>query len=171
MPKTISQLATSTGNCESIVIWLIECDRNLKFFHQMLAYRRSKSCISSLVFLDGKESRNKEETLLEVVNYFRHILSSKEVVIPEAFFSSLPKLVTDSNNEKLLAPSSENELREAVCSIPIDSTPGPIGFFVAFYQSCWFVAAQDLLMAANEFFVALLGDYYKVSFITLISSF
>lgn len=44
------------------------------------------------------------------------------------------------------------ELKTAVNSIPKDSRPGPDGFGLGFYKSCWDFTKEDLLKAIKECF-------------------
>lgn len=49
-----------------------------------------------------------------------------------SFFSYIPKLVIDANDEKLLASPTLKRVKEFVLSIPIDSAPGSNGSLLLF---------------------------------------
>lgn len=64
---------------------------------------------------------------------------------------------------------SIQEVKEAMFSIPIDSSPGPDGFGSGFYQSCWDIVELDVVAAVRDFFWGSpLPRFYSASYIVLI---
>ena len=55
--------------------------------------------------------------------------------------------VTQDENEKLTQSFSEDEIKAVVFSMEHNKAPGPDGFPVEFYKSCWVVIKSDLMAA------------------------
>lgn len=49
-------------------------------------------------------------------------------------------------------PFLEEEVLKAICDLAGDKTPGPDGFQMKIYQSCWFFMKKDIMAIVNEFF-------------------
>ena len=55
------------------------------------------------------------------------------------------------DNEKLLKPFIELELKKVIFSMKENSAPGPDGFSVSFYKHCWELIKGDFMMMVNDF--------------------
>jgi hypothetical protein len=53
--------------------------------------------------------------------------------------------------EDLGLPFSEEEIKEAIDDMPADKAPGPDGFSIAFFRSCWDIIKDDLMLTINAF--------------------
>jgi hypothetical protein len=53
--------------------------------------------------------------------------------------------------EDLGLPFSVFEIKEAIDDMPADKAPGPDGFSVSFFRSCWDIIKDDLIRAINAF--------------------
>jgi len=81
----------------------------------------------------------------------------------------IPQCVQDSNNSMLTAPISMNELKNALDSMEPDKAPGPDGFPVRFYLSCWAIIKNDLLrMVRKSQSCAKIGGGINSAFLALI---
>lgn len=81
----------------------------------------------------------------------------------------LEKVVTTEDNEFLCHLPMEEEVKEAVFSIPKYSSLGPDGFRSLFYTTCWETVKDDLVEAARDFFNrATLSRYYTAFYIVLV---
>lgn len=79
-----------------------------------------------------------------------------------------PSISTEENT-KFCLPTSLNEVWGALKDIPNDSSLGPDGFSLCFFQECWNIVKSNLLEATIEFFrEARLPPYYTTSFIITI---
>jgi hypothetical protein len=61
--------------------------------------------------------------------------------------------VSEEENEVLVAPFSEEEVKMAVFDTEHNKAPGPDGFPVEFYQFFWDVVKQDLMSLFHEFYM------------------
>jgi hypothetical protein len=61
--------------------------------------------------------------------------------------------VSEEENEVLVAPFSEEEVKMAVFDMEYNKAPGPDGFPIEFYQFFWDVVKQDLMSLFHEFYM------------------
>jgi hypothetical protein len=53
--------------------------------------------------------------------------------------------------EDLDLPFSELEIKEAIDDMPADKAPGPDGYSITFFRSCWEIIKDDIMKAVNAF--------------------
>jgi hypothetical protein len=75
--------------------------------------------------------------------------------------------VTEEENNLLIRPVTEEEVREAVFQMEHNKAPGPDGFPAEFYQTCWDVIKNDLIAMFVEFHAGKL-PLYSINFGTII---
>ena len=61
------------------------------------------------------------------------------------------KQISHSEVVALKFPFSKVEIHAALMGMNGDKAPGPDGFMVAFWQSCWETVKEDVLDMFNEF--------------------
>jgi hypothetical protein len=71
--------------------------------------------------------------------------------------------VSDKENEQLVKPFSEEEIRHAVFQMEHNKAPGLDGFPAKFYQTCWNFVKEDLMALFIEFHDGLL-PLYRLNF-------
>lgn len=104
----------------------------------------------SLANEDGVFIEGPEEIHDAAVSFFSRLLSFESHNIHTGILELIPSLVTDDESRALLLDFSMEELKEAVFSIPTDSSPRLDGFSVTFFTSSWSLIGGDLLSAMNE---------------------
>lgn len=122
---------------------LKEGDHNTKFFHRYASSKKRKNRISRL--------RNDESLWVEgdemqqiIVNYFKDIFTSfgysasaiEGLITPRIFLT---------NNNMLLKPFREEEIKEALFSMFPEKSPGPDRLNLGFYQFFWEEICTDLV--------------------------
>jgi hypothetical protein len=60
--------------------------------------------------------------------------------------------VRESENLNLCRSPTEQEIKDALFDIPINSSPSPDGFTYGFFQHCWDFIQTDLIEAFRDFF-------------------
>jgi len=58
--------------------------------------------------------------------------------------------VSNSENEFLMAPFTEKEIRDAIFDMEHNKAPGPDGFPAEFYQQFWDVIKGDLMLMFHD---------------------
>jgi hypothetical protein len=73
------------------------------------------------------------------------------------------------DNDLLLAPFAEDEVRDTIWSCDGNKSPGPDGFNLNFYKACWPIVKHDLMAFFTEFHAnAFLPKAMTASFLTLV---
>ena len=149
--------------------WRMGGDRNTKFFHVWLSNKKHRK-IHQLRTSNGLEFNSPEAIHLGAVDYFSDFLQRSNPVREVPDLSSLiSSVINDEDCVRLCGIPSLVEVKEALSTIPINSSPGPDGFGAGFFMSCWEVVKVDVLEAISEFFLSKrLPRFYSASYIVLI---
>jgi hypothetical protein len=67
------------------------------------------------------------------------------------FLSHIPFLVSREDNSTLMKPFTEEEICNVIWSMEPDKAPGPDGFSIHFYRTCWEIIKTDLLRMIKAF--------------------
>eukprot|EP00253_Pinus_taeda_P001755 PITA_01755 len=65
--------------------------------------------------------------------------------------SNIPLLVNPEDNYVLIKPITEEEIIKVIWSMDSDKAPGPNGFTIHFYKTCWDIIKADLLKMIKGF--------------------
>ena len=136
---------------KSRVLWLREEDRcYTKFFHQMANSNRSNS-IGSLIFGGGLTSD--QEVIEEgIVWFYKSLYSEDKHIRPHPDVLNFSKISEDKAGW-LERPFEEVEIFGVVMDFDGDKAPGPDGFPMMFFQTCWAIIKTDLLEVFQYFFL------------------
>ena len=74
--------------------------------------------------------------------------------------------VSEEENEVLVAPFSEEEVKMAIFDMEHNKAPGPDGFPIEFYQFFWDVVKQDLMSLFYEFYMGRL-HIHSLNFVVI----
>ncbi|KAF5462644.1 hypothetical protein F2P56_018632 [Juglans regia] len=150
------------------VRWWRHGDQNSRYFHALLNKRR-QSKITEMRLPNGLMLKSPQEIHDGAVHYFREFLGqSSRVVLPE-LSDYVSIVISDDDNLRLCSVPTEEEVKQAVFSIPIESSPGPDGFGSGFYKACWDIVSLEVVEAIQEFFRGIpLPRFYTASFVVLI---
>ena len=105
------------------------------------------------------------------LNFYKDLFAREERVninLDDNFWSESEK-VSNEENELLVAPFSEEEIKEAIFSCYAEGAPGPDGLSFIFYQKFWDIIKGDLVSMFEDWFKGDL-DLFRLNFamITLI---
>src|SRR3954464_8521260 len=103
-------------------------------FHVRANGRRRKVHIQTLATVSGA-AITKEDKEEVIIQHFKGALGSKAQRLLSLDWDALQYVQRDLSD--LEAPFDENEIKEAVFSLPFVKAPGPDGFIGAFFKSCW----------------------------------
>ncbi|KAF5468901.1 hypothetical protein F2P56_013012 [Juglans regia] len=147
---------------------LKEGDQNTSFFHASVNQKRKK-LLSQMVLEDGSVFETPEIIHEGETTYFQNFLSMPNMVTQGNLSSLIDADISQEENIELVWVPSCEEVAEALANIPKDSTPGPDDFGSTFYTHCWDFIKEDLVEAAEEFFLGNpVPHFYPASYIVLI---
>ncbi|RVW12842.1 putative ribonuclease H protein [Vitis vinifera] len=128
-------------------IWLREGDRNTGYFHRMANANRRNNYLDRIK-IDGGLSEE-QEVREGIANAYQQMLS--EVGWQADIGRLRLDQISHQEAENLEAPFSEAEVHSALMEMNGDKAPGPDGFTVAFWQSCWGFVKEEILAMFKEF--------------------
>ena len=129
-------------------IWLRERDRNTGFFHHMASAHRRNNSLDK-VKINGEWFSEEQKVREGIANAFQQLLSEDM-----GWKADIERLQLDQISQQeaeLEIPFSETEVHSALMEMNGDKAPGPDGFTVAFWQSCWDFAKVEILEMFKEF--------------------
>ncbi|PNX59593.1 cysteine-rich receptor-like protein kinase, partial [Trifolium pratense] len=147
--------------------WVREGDSNSHFFHVSLKGRRRRNHLPLLKRGD-EWIQGVDNIKLEVKNYFARNFTEDWHNRPFVHGIDFNVLSAD-DNELLMQPFSEEEVRDVVWSCDGNKSPGPDGFNFNFLKKCWSTLKFDVMEFLYEFHHnAVLPKAITASFLALI---
>ncbi|KAG6730863.1 hypothetical protein I3842_01G100500 [Carya illinoinensis] len=140
------------GCQKSKVKWICEGDENTAFFHASLRCKKKFKALESMALEDGSVLDSGQAVLEGAVDFFQQQLTTSAVSFEEPSMNLITPIITEDDNQFLCRVPNLMEVKEALWSIPQDSSPGPDGFSTSFFHHAWDIIKEDLLMLAIEFF-------------------
>jgi mannosylglycoprotein endo-beta-mannosidase len=131
-------------------LWLLQGDRNSKFFHNAIKVRISKNSLRGLLKDDGSSLDN-YEIFNSAPSFYKTLFNQ------ESYWNTFPKLVvkkflTERSQSWLIREISTTEVKEALFQMEGDKAPGPDGFNASFYQHNWNTVGGDVTDVVLSFF-------------------
>ncbi|PKU68411.1 integrator complex subunit 11 [Dendrobium catenatum] len=93
-----------------------------------------------------------QDIFVSGVDYFKHIFNKDTITTPITNPFIVPKCISDTDNEMLIKPPSEEEVWNTVKDMINDSTADPDGFTTKFFVHSWNIIKFDVLEAVKDFF-------------------
>lgn len=149
--------------------WLSEGDRNSSFFHAMCRVRKAQFSISCLK--NGSQVLGDPPSIeRHILDYYMDLFSNHgDCEDTNLVYRVISPLVTDLDNDSLIALPSADEILSAVKDLDATSAPGPDGFSGCFFISCWDIVGKDVVEAVQYFYrFGTLPDSFNSSFLILI---
>eukprot|EP00253_Pinus_taeda_P017553 PITA_17553 len=129
-------------------------DRNTSYFHRQYRARLSQNHIAEIKTLEGQVYKGFDQVKGVVETHFRNLynngIQGDEEEVSD-FLSNIPILVNADENTALCRPITNEEVIKVIWSMEVNKAPGPDGFTIHFYQSCWEVLKTDLLKMIRGF--------------------
>ncbi|CAN1185031.1 Transposon TX1 uncharacterized 149 kDa protein [Linum perenne] len=115
--------------------WTLEGDRNTKFFHTAVKYRKQRNLISKLQ--DESNTWISDPTHLEslATNFFETLFTANQNLKEGVPLEGFPKIVGEEINVDLCRSVTNDEIHKAVFSLGAGKSPGLDGFSGQFYRS------------------------------------
>ncbi|XP_010418618.1 PREDICTED: uncharacterized protein LOC104704191 [Camelina sativa] len=132
--------------------WMLEGDRNTKFFHASVKNLRSKNGLDKLQDPNGIVHRSEASKGEVAASYFQNLFSTSSPVDIQAMLEGVTPRVTDVMNQSLLAKVSKEEVKNAVFSINPSKAPGADGMTGMFFQQYWDIVGHQVTSEVLAFF-------------------
>uniref|UniRef100_A0A2N9EUU7 Reverse transcriptase domain-containing protein n=1 Tax=Fagus sylvatica TaxID=28930 RepID=A0A2N9EUU7_FAGSY len=132
--------------------WLREGDKNTKIFHRVANSNCRFNSFDHLM-VNGAVSTDQSEIGKGLVDFYKGLFSDNEVrrpLLDGVAFSS----IDEADRDMLDRSFTEDEVWGVVRNMAGDKAPGPDGFSLAFFQSCWDIIKQDVMNVFHDFHVS-----------------
>jgi len=140
---------------KSRVKWLKEGDRNTKFFHQSMKRRHLLNRILSVKDPAGTIVTDPLLVPQVFVDYFSDLMSPKEGLIRPSIEEVRQYIRNPLSLDQVAAldmPISDSEIKNTLFSLAKGKAPGPDGFPVDFFKTCWDTVGSIVLQSVHDFF-------------------
>ena len=152
---------------KSRVFCIKEGDRNTKFFHRIANSHRRFNSIDKLM-VDGVMSSDEGSIAEGITQFYRRLYFENEAhppVLDDVEFGR----ISEEDALWLDRPFEEEEVFGVVSGFNGDKSPGPDGFSIAFFQSCWSILKSDIMAVLHNFHEQVVFERsLNVSFLALI---
>ncbi|CAL8998321.1 unnamed protein product, partial [Prunus brigantina] len=130
--------------------WARDGDSNTKFFHRIASGRRKRNFIQKLEVEGSGVVVSEGEIELEIINFVKNLYSSNAEV--GWCLEGLTWSAISVEEAEWLERPFEEEFKRAVFDCGTDKLPGPDGFSMLLFQSCWDIVKEDLMKVMVDFF-------------------
>lgn len=117
--------------------WLSEGDYNTAYFHKYASARRKRNLIHHLIDSDNSIISTQEDLENHITNYFSRLFTSQNSTADD--ISNISNVVnqgvTQSINDFLDTPFTDEEIKKALFDIQPSKASGPDGFTALFFQN------------------------------------
>ena len=138
---------------KSRVGWIVEGDRNTKFFHTSTLVRRRSNKIVRLRNSVGEWITDSNLIRLHIQRGFEDLFSTSHLHVPSGF--SLPSWaprVSDLEALDISAPVSDKDIKTSLWSFKPFKAPGPDGLHPGFFQKCWNTVGDSVTNEVKHIF-------------------
>lgn len=149
--------------------WLKEGDANTKFFHTATTIRRKRNFIGTIKRDDGSVCRNRSEIGSFLEEKFGDLFKASRTSFPAGLEGLIDKCVEESDNSRIEAIPTEDEIKRTVWEMHELKAPGPDGLQGVFYKKYWDLVGGSLVECIRLFFESnKLEDKMNFAYIVLI---
>ncbi|KAL2904668.1 LINE-1 reverse transcriptase-like protein [Bienertia sinuspersici] len=135
--------------------WWQEGDDNTALFHRSLRAQRLRSNLYSIYNMQGQLQHDPNSVSKAFLDYYEHLIGTtdeggREQVLQEVVEVG-PRL-SATQQERLIAPFTSAEVKDAIFSMDGSKAPGPDGFNAQFYKENWDIIGEMVIKSVMEFF-------------------
>uniref|UniRef100_A0A2N9GX50 CCHC-type domain-containing protein n=1 Tax=Fagus sylvatica TaxID=28930 RepID=A0A2N9GX50_FAGSY len=137
---------------KSRVSWVVEGDRNTKFFHTSTIVRRRFNRISRLKNSMGEWVENRDQVMNLIQMGFSALFSTSHLSSYRLSASPNAPRLSDLEAQTLDAPLSIEEIKSSLWSLKPFKAPGPDGLHPGFFQRCWHIISDSVVKEVSHIF-------------------
>lgn len=129
----------------SRIVWLKAGDACTRFFHLRMTARKRRNFVPALKKRDGAMLWSHAEKEQEALEHYKNLLGTKSQRGCTLNWDYLNLGSIDGSD--LDGIFTEKEILEAISQMPPEKAPGPDGFTISFYKSCWSIIKSSVISA------------------------
>ncbi|KAJ6293023.1 hypothetical protein OIU78_025075 [Salix suchowensis] len=120
----------------------------------MLLHRQTRNTIHNLKDATGNQVTGREDLGHLAINYYKNLLATPTTP-HHNYYHHFPTPNENTMNVEMAKNITEEEIQEAIFSIPDDKAPGLDGFTSKFYKHGWAII-KDFVAAIRYFYQTLI---------------
>jgi len=136
----------------SRIQWLQLGDKNTAFFHKSLLHRQTRNRIHMLKDESGNNIIDEQEIGQLATSYYEQLLSPTPSPLAEDITSLYPTTISDTSRCRANLPITNDDIKNALFSIPDNKSSGPDGYNALFFKKSWHLIGVDFIAAVRYFF-------------------
>jgi hypothetical protein len=136
----------------SRIQWLQLGDKNTKFFHNSLLHRQVRNRIHSLQDATDTSITDPQAMGKLASTYYEQLLNAPQTTHNHDFQHVFSKKIYAASSSSLHLPITDDEIKNALFSIPDNKAPGPDGYNAFFFKHCWSIIGVEFITAVRYFF-------------------
>lgn len=136
------------------MLWLMNGDKNSKFFHHITRSCSHYNFISQVTDPDDIIHTDQSDILHTFSTFYSKLWTAPSVCdlnILEFLHDDIPKL-SNAERSSLISEVTKEEVYLTILDLPPGKSPGPDGFNIEFYRTFWPVIGNHLFLAIKYFF-------------------
>jgi hypothetical protein len=155
---------------KSKVGWVVERDRNTKFFHTSTLVRKRFNKIVRIRNSVGEWITDSDLIRLHIQQGFVDLFSSTHLQAPNRFcLPDWAPRVSDVEALSILAPINEKDVKISLWSLKPFKAPGSDGLHPGFFQKCWNTVGESVVKEVSHIFSSQrMPEYLHKTLISLI---
>lgn len=131
---------------KAIMAWVTSRDENTAFFHRAIKIRKLHNTMYGIHVMNGdrKEGKGVEDAFVQYNKQLVGTARESRRCLNDDIIAIGPVL-SQKQQDSLMVPVSEEDIQNALFSIPGDKSPGPDGFGTFFYKDAWHIMGPDII--------------------------
>ncbi|PKU84697.1 Putative ribonuclease H protein [Dendrobium catenatum] len=133
--------------------WLQQGEDDLGFLYARIKTRANINRIKEITTDEGHFS-SPPDIVKAIVEHFRKLFNPQQPAFNPDFHFPVGYTVPNFLMSSLVAPVTDDEIKQVVFSEPSSSSPGPDGYTFEFYKGTWDITGFYVINAVKNFFTA-----------------
>lgn len=125
-------------------------DRNTGFFHTTTKQNYRRLRIDALKDKNDNWCTDRIAISDVLFSHFSDMSTSEDKDIPPHILDLIPSCISREENDALIAPPSEDEIKFVLFGMHPNKSPGPDGFPAIFFQKNWNLIKSDLVATISS---------------------
>ncbi|XP_060216354.1 uncharacterized protein LOC132643852 [Lycium barbarum] len=93
-----------------------------------------------------------EDIVEEAITFFQSQFTAETEATDFELLKHIPKLISEEQNKEINEFPEENEIKNAIFGLNVNSAGGPDGYTGKFFQATWEIIAKDIITMVHSFF-------------------
>ncbi|XP_074298892.1 uncharacterized protein LOC141629862 [Silene latifolia] len=137
---------------KSKAVWLTDGDSNTKMFHSYMKSRHARNKVLQITDVEGHCCTEPDDIQQAFLTFYQQLLGESATLKPikSKFVVKKGPICSDEHWQILLSPVTNEEIKDALFSIPNHKALGPDGYSSAFFKDSWeIIGVISMLRALN----------------------